>query len=67
MKSVQLPLPLLATVAATRGMLGFGAGLLLGERLTDDTRHTLGWALVAVGVLSTIPLGINVFSRRSAH
>ena len=65
MTTVMLPVPLLAAVAATRGMLGLGAGLLLGRNLPEGRRRAVGWSLVAIGALSTIPLAISVFSRRS--
>ncbi len=63
MKSIALPVPLLGAVAATRGMLGLGAGLLLAPSLSDRRRTTLGWLLLAVGVLSTVPLAAHVISR----
>ena len=63
MKLIALPVPFLGAVAATRGMLGMGAGLLLAPSLSDRRRTTVGWALVAVGVLSTLPLAAHVFSR----
>ena len=36
MKTIDLPVPLLGAVAATRGMLGFGAGLLVSPRLRTE-------------------------------
>lgn len=63
MKSIALPVPFLGAVAATRGMLGLGAGLLLAPSLSDRRRTTLGWLLLAVGVLSTVPLAAHVISR----
>jgi hypothetical protein len=63
MKSIALPVPLLGAIAATRGMLGMGAGLLLSRLLSDRHRTNVGWALVAVGVLSTLPLAAYVISR----
>jgi hypothetical protein len=65
MKTVQLPLPLLGAVAATRGMLGVGAGLLIAKSLPERTRRVLGWALLATGVVSTVPLAVGVMSRRN--
>lgn len=64
MKKVQLPLPELAVIAATRGLFGAGIGLLLAGRLSGRRRRTIGRTLVAVGVLSTIPLVIDVLTRR---
>ena len=63
MKSVDLPLPLIGAVAATRGMLGMGAGLLLAPSLPEVRRKTVGWTLLAIGVVSTIPLVVTVLSR----
>jgi hypothetical protein len=63
MKSVDLPLPLIGAVAATRGMLGMGAGLLLAPSLPEERRKTVGWTLLAIGVVSTIPLVVTVLSR----
>jgi hypothetical protein len=63
MRSIDLPLPLLGAVAATRGMLGMGAGLLLADSLPERRRKAIGWALFAVGVLSTVPLAAHVISR----
>ena len=64
MREAHLPVPELALIAATRGALGFGLGLLLADRLSDDRRKELGWALVLIGVLSTFPLAADVFGRR---
>lgn len=63
MKSIALPVPFIGAVAATRAMLGLGAGLLLARSLSDRRRTTVGWALLAVGVLSTLPLAAHVISR----
>jgi hypothetical protein len=64
MKTVELPVPLLGAVAVTRGMLGFGAGLLVAQKLPATQRRAVGWTLLAIGALSTIPLAITVFARR---
>ena len=55
----------LALVAATRGMAGAGAALLVADRLGAEKRRTLGWTLFLIGVLSTIPLALQVFGKRS--
>ena len=64
MKQVELPIPELAIIAATRGMLGAGVGLLLASRLSTRKRTVLGRILVTVGALSTIPLAIDLLRRR---
>jgi EamA domain-containing membrane protein RarD len=43
-------------------MLGAGIALLLAEKLTAEQRQAIGWTLFAVGVLTTIPLILQVFS-----
>jgi hypothetical protein len=55
MKRVDLNLPTLAFVVATRAALGVGIGLLLAGRLPDERRKTIGLSLVALGATSTIP------------
>ena len=57
-------LPTLMLVGATRGMLGAGIGLLVANRL-GDRRVPLGRLLLAIGVLSTIPLARHIFQRDS--
>ena len=64
MKKAELTLSEIALIAGTRGMLGAGAGLLLADRLNDDQRKSIGWTLLIIGAISTIPLAIEVFSKR---
>ena len=61
-----ISVPTLAAVAATRGMLGAGIGLLLAGRLADQRRLKVGRTLLAVGALSTIPLALKVFRGKRA-
>ena len=58
-----LSLPELAMIAGTRAILGAGVGLLLADRLNKDQRRAVGWTLLGIGVLTTIPLAANVLSR----
>jgi len=64
MKSTELTLPELALIAGTRGMLGAGAALLISSKLNSDQRKAVGWTLFLIGLISTVPLAINVFSKR---
>ena len=64
MKKAELTLPEIALIAGTRGMLGAGAGLLLADRLNNDRRKAIGWTLLIIGAISTIPLAIGVLSKR---
>jgi len=47
-------------------MLGAGIGLLLADRLSDDRRKAVGWTLLAVGAVSTIPLAAEIIFGREA-
>ena len=60
MKQASLPLPVLGLIAGTRGMLGTGIGLLLFDRMDPRQRRAVGWTLLAVGVLTTLPLLFQV-------
>jgi|GEM_PF-834328 len=58
MKKTDLILPEVALIASTRGMLGAEAALLLADKLHEDRRKAMGWTLLIVGSVSTIPLAI---------
>ncbi len=64
MKTAELTLPEIGLIAGTRAMLGAGAGLLLAEKLSADQRKAVGWTLLIVGALTTIPLAMNVIGKR---
>lgn len=63
MKEHKLKVPEIAMIASTRGMLGAGIGLLLSNKLSKDQRRAVGWTLVLVGVVTTIPLAMNLFGK----
>ena len=64
MKKAELTLSEIALIAGTRGMIGAGAGLLLADKLNDDQRRAMGWTLLIIGAIITIPLAIGVLSKR---
>jgi len=51
-------------IAATRGALGIGLGLLLAPRFGPSPRKALGLALLSLGVLSTFPLAKEILGRK---
>jgi hypothetical protein len=63
MKARVVTLPELAVIAATRGILGAGIGLLTAGRLNSVQRRRMGLILTAVGIASTIPLARRVIGR----
>jgi len=44
-------------------MLRAGIALLLSEKLSGEQRRAIGWTLVAVGVLTTIPLALQLLNE----
>jgi hypothetical protein len=38
-------------------------GLLIGDKLNADARKGAGWALLAIGALSTMPLVMDVLGK----
>jgi hypothetical protein len=56
MNRIPLSFPELGIISGTRAMLGAGVGLLLADRLNDDQRRAVGWTLVAVGAITTVPI-----------
>ena len=63
---VELSVPELVMIAATRGALGAGIGLLLAPRIAAIPRKAVGLTLLAVGALSTIPLAMEVIGKSRA-
>jgi len=64
MKTYAVTVSEIAIVAATRGAAGAGIGLLVADFLQPDTRRTLGWALLTIGALTTIPIAMALFGKR---
>jgi hypothetical protein len=62
MKKHSVTIPEVGLIAVTRAMLGAGVALLLCEKLAPEHRRAIGWTLVAVGVLTTVPLALEVLN-----
>jgi len=60
----ELRLPELGMVVGTRAMLGAGVALLLADKFSAETRKGVGWTLVTIGVLTTVPAAMLVLGRR---
>ena len=63
MRETQVSLPELALVAGTRVALGAGLGLLLADRWPTDQRRAVGWTLLLLGALTTIPLAFEILGK----
>ena len=66
MKEIQVTLPELALIVGTRAALGAGLGLLLAGCLPESQRKAVGWTLVLVGAVTTVPLAFEVLGKVSA-
>jgi len=64
MQEKSLTVPELVLIAGTRVALGAGVGLLIGDRLGRDARKGAGWALLGMGVLTTIPIVVGLLGQR---
>lgn len=63
MREARITLPELGLVAGTRAAAGIGIGLLLADRLSPEQRKAVGWTLLAVGALTTIPLALEILGH----
>jgi hypothetical protein len=67
MNRIPLSFPEIGVIGGTRAALGAGVALLLADRLNDDQRRAVGWTLLAVGAVTTVPIAIQLFrSQRQA-
>jgi H+/gluconate symporter-like permease len=64
MKKHEITLPELGLIIGTRAMASAGAALLLADKLSKDRRKAVGWTLLLVGAITTIPLAMDVFSKK---
>jgi hypothetical protein len=44
---------------------GAGIGLLLSDHFNADTRKTVGWTLLAIGALTTVPIALTLIARHN--
>lgn len=63
MRNLTVSLPELAFIAATRGVGGVGIGLLASSYIRAPQRQKLGLALLAIGVLTSIPIALTARRR----
>lgn len=67
MRETKLTIPQVAMIGSTRGMLGAGIALLLADKLNRNQRRAVGWTLFLIGAISTVPLAIEVLSKRESR
>ena len=64
LKERMVTIPELMLIGGTRVALGLGIGLLIRDKLNKDQRKAAGLALLIVGAVTTIPLAIEVLSKK---
>jgi hypothetical protein len=64
MRERAITLPEIGLIAGTRAALGAGIGLLLADRLDPNRRRAVGWTLLLVGAITTIPLALEVLGKK---
>ena len=65
MKEKSFTIPEIALIGGTRVALGVGIGLMASTRLNKDQRKAAGLALIAVGVLTTVPIVWGILGKGS--
>lgn len=63
-KEIKVTFGELALLAATRGAIGFGLGLLLADKMSVKKHRIIGLPLFIGGVLSTIPIALRLFGKK---
>jgi hypothetical protein len=63
MRMKTLTIPEIGFIAGTRAALAAGVALLLADKLSASARRTVGITLVSIGVATTIPAAMVLFSR----
>lgn len=63
MRQRGITIPEIMLIGGTRVALGVGLGLLLSDKLSRDVRKGAGWTLFALGVLSTVPLVMDILGK----
>ena len=63
MKQLDVSVPELVFIGATRGMAGAGIGLLASNYMAPETRRHVGWTLLSIGLLTTAPILATVVAR----
>jgi len=64
LKERKVTIPELMLIGGTRVALGLGIGLLIRDKLNKDQRKAAGLALLIIGAVTTIPLAIEVLSKK---
>ena len=64
MRKSIITIPEIGLIGVTRVALGAGLALLLADRLDRKERRAAGWALFLTGLATTVPLVLDVLSKK---
>ena len=67
MNRTPLSIPEIAMIAGTRAAAGAGIALLLGDRLSAEQRRAVGWTLLGIGAVTTVPIVIQLLNYQREH
>ena len=62
--NVSLRIPEIGFIAGTRAAFGAGLGLLLADKLNRGQRKRVGWILLTIGAVTSVPIIVNVLRKR---
>jgi hypothetical protein len=63
MREISLSLPEIGMINSTRFIIGTGVGMLIAGKLGRDARKAVGFTLIAVGALVSIPVGLSLLGK----
>jgi hypothetical protein len=63
MREIPLTLPEIGMINSTRFLIGTGLGLLLAAKLDKEARKAVGWTLIAVGTLVSLPVAMTFIGK----
>ncbi|HEX4412194.1 MAG TPA: hypothetical protein VH107_01110 [Lacipirellulaceae bacterium] len=64
MQRTPLSIPEIAIIAGTRAVAAAGLALLLSDRLSYEQRRAVGWTLLGIGAVTTVPIVIQLLSAQ---
>jgi glycerol uptake facilitator-like aquaporin len=68
MREISLTLPEIGMINSTRFIIGTGVGLLIAGKLDGNARKAVGFTLLAVGTLVSIPVAVSFLGKlQGAH
>ena len=64
MNRIPLSIPEIGLIGGTRAMFGAGLALLIADRMSAEQRRAVGWTLLGLGAITTVPIAIGLAKAR---